>query len=115
MDANTHKYMNTNMDTHPIEAPLHTHTNSPNFILKYHPCHQINQSTKLPNSRFLLFSHRCTQTLGFNAYLSQDQDETGLTRLTRNTDWAFSSTKSEKTKKSTFSANAFDSTNFDFF
>merc|ERR1711956_146759 len=34
--------------SHPIEAPLHTHTNSPNFILKYHPCHQINQSTKLP-------------------------------------------------------------------
>merc|ERR1712203_301454 len=34
--------------THPIEALLHTHTNSPNFILKYHPCHQINQSTKPP-------------------------------------------------------------------
>jgi len=66
-----------------------------------------NQSiNKTPNSRFLLFSHRCTQTLGFNAYLSPDQDEPGLTRLTRNTDWAFSSTKSEKTKK----ANAFDST-----
>lgn len=59
-----------------------------------------NQSiNKTPNSRFLLFSHRCTQTLGFNAYLSPDQDEPGLTRLTRNTDWAFSSTKSEKTKK----------------
>jgi len=70
-----------------------------------------NQSiNKTPNSRFLLFSHRCTQTLDFNAYLSPDQDEPGLTRLTRNTDWAFSSTKSEKTKKSTFSANAFDST-----
>jgi len=70
-----------------------------------------NQSiNKTPNSRFLLFSHRCTQTLGFNAYLSPDQDEPGLTRLTRNTDWAFSSTKSEKTKKSNFSANAFDST-----
>ena len=33
-----------------------------------------NQSiNKTPNSRFLLFSHRCTQTLGFNAYLSPDQ------------------------------------------
>lgn len=62
-----------------------------------------NQSiNKTPNSRFLLFSHRCTQTLGFNAYLSPDQDEPGLTRLTRNTDWAFSSTKSEKTKKINF-------------
>lgn len=62
-----------------------------------------NQSiNKTPNSRFLLFSHRCTQTLGFNAYLSPDQDEPGLTRLTRNTDWAFSSTKSGKTKKINF-------------
>ena len=43
-------------------------------------------------------------------FLFYFSDEPGLTRLTRNTDWAFSSTKSEKTKKSTFSANAFDST-----
>merc|ERR1719362_2118226 len=34
----------TTYSTHPIEAPQHTHTNS----LKLHPCHQINQSTKLP-------------------------------------------------------------------
>merc|ERR1719189_336392 len=62
--------------THPIEAPLHTYTNSPNFM-------SSNQSiNKTPNSRFLLFSHRCTQTLGFNAYLSPDQDKPGLTRLT---------------------------------
>lgn len=69
-----------------------------------------NQSiNKTPNSRFLLFSHRCTQTLDFSAYLSPNQDEPGLTRLTWNTDRAFLN-KKRKNKKSTFSANAFDST-----
>ena len=41
-------------------TPIHQ-----NFILKYHPCHQINQSTKPPILDFNFFSHRCTQTLGF--------------------------------------------------
>merc|ERR1712129_348088 len=84
--------------THPIEAPLHTLIHQ-NFILKYHPCHQINQSiNKTPNSRFPLFSHRCTQTLDFSAYLSPNQDEPGLTRLTLNTDRVFLN-KKRKNKK----------------
>merc|ERR1712008_296190 len=71
-------YSHTRSKLHYIHTLIHQ-----NFILKYHPCHQINQSiNKIPNSRFLLFSHRCTPTLDFSAYLSPNQDEPGLTRLT---------------------------------
>merc|ERR1712008_552439 len=71
-------YSHTRSKLHYIHTLIHQ-----NFILKYHPCHQINQSiNKTPNSRFLLFSHRCTPTLDFSAYLSPNQDEPGLTRLT---------------------------------
>lgn len=95
----------TRSKLHNIHTLIHQ-----NFIHKYHPCHQINQSTKLPILDFYSSLIAVPKHQASNAYLSPDQDEPGLTRLTRNTDWAFSSTKSEKTKKSTFSANAFDST-----
>jgi len=62
-----------------------------------------NQSiNKTPNSRFLLFSHRCTPTLDFNAYLSPDQDEPGLTRPTRNTDGLSPQQKAKKQKNQLF-------------
>jgi len=70
-----------------------------------------NQSiNKTPNSRFLLFSHRCTQTLGFKC-LSISQSRWTRINPSDMKHWpGFPQQKAKKQKKSTFSANAFDST-----